>query len=107
MLVKQPLTFFTGLESTDNTMSKYQRKRKKLDEKQINNNSGLSPEGQEMLKVSSKRRKTMKILPVFYLLNSPSIMRSDGKSESISARKAGRQHLRQVTRLAKFSQKHS
>ena len=31
---------------------------------QINDNSGRSPEEQEMLKLSSKRRKTVKILPV-------------------------------------------
>ena len=39
--------------------------------KHLNNNSGRSPEEQEMLKSSSKRRKTIKKLPVVNLLNPP------------------------------------
>ena len=62
------------------------------------NNSGLSPEDQEMLKSSLKRRKTIKKSLVVNLFNSSTIMRNDRKSVAISARKAGRQRLRQVTR---------
>ena len=54
----------TGLESKNSETSNNQRKRKKVDGKQINNTSGLSPEEQEMLKSSKKCRKTIKKLPV-------------------------------------------
>ena len=51
-----------------------------------------------MLKSSSKRRKTIKKLPVVNSSNSSTIIRNDRKSYAISARKASRQRLRQVTR---------
>ena len=54
--MKKKLTFRTGLETTNIEVLKL----KESDEKQLNNNSGLSPEEQEMLKSSSKRRKTIK-----------------------------------------------
>ena len=74
------------------------RKRKNVDENQLNNNSGLRPDEQKMLKSSSKRRKTIKKLTLINLFISSIIIRNDGKSYAISARKAGRQRFRQVTR---------
>ena len=53
-----------------------------------------------MSKELSNRRMTIKKLPVVNLLKSSTIVENDGKSVLISARKAGRQRLRQVTRLA-------
>ena len=59
-LVKKQLTFSTGPESTNNLKSKNQRKRKKCDENQSNNNSGLSSDEQDEFKSSSKRGKNIK-----------------------------------------------
>ena len=92
-LVKKQLTFSTRLESTNNEKSKIKGNERKWMK------NGLSPYEHEILKSSSKRRKTIKKLPVFNLLNSSTFMRKDGKSFTISARKGGRQRLRQVTRL--------
>ena len=50
-----------------------------------------------MLELPSKRKK----LPVPNLEKLSSIFGSDGKSEPISAREAGRQRLKQVTRREK------
>ena len=88
--VKKQHTFSTGLKSSENQMSKNQRKRKKSTENQVKINSGLSPDEQEMLNSSPKRKKVIS--------KSSSILKSNGKSIAISARNAGRQRLRQVTR---------
>ena len=61
-------------------------------------NSGLSPEQLQMLEPPTKRNQLIKISPVVKLSKSSSILKSNGKSMAISARKAGRQRLRPVTR---------
>ena len=65
---------------------------------QVKNNSGLSPEELEMLESPTKRKKIAKKSPLVNLSKSSSILENNGKSVAISARKAGRQRLRQVTR---------
>ena len=54
-LVKKQLIFSTGLESSDDQKSKNQRSRKNAAKNQVRNNSGLSPEGLEMLESPTKR----------------------------------------------------
>ena len=97
-LVQKQLTFSTGLETTNNEKSKKKRKRQKVDENQSFHNSGLSSEEQDEFKSLSKRGKYIKKAAFVNKSNSSKIMRNNGNSFAISARKAGRQRLRQVTR---------
>ena len=94
--VKRQLTFSTGLKTTNNEKSKKGTKRQNVDKNQSINNSGLSSEEQDEFKSSSKRGKYIKKSPFVNKSNSSTIMRNNGNSVAISARKAGRQRLRQV-----------
>ena len=79
-------------------MSKNQRKQNKTAENKANTNSDLSPEEQKMLESLTKRIKLIKKSPLINVPKSTSILKNNGKSIVISARKVGRQRLRQVTR---------
>ena len=97
-LVQKQLTFSSGQTSNVNQMSKNERKRKRNAENRVRNNPGLSPEELAMLKSLTKRHKSINKSPFVKISKSQSILEKDGKSVAISARKAGRQRLRDPTR---------